>query len=70
MALIFVHKIMIGTALAFCLLFTARALWVGDALLGAFFGAVTVALGFYFRWFVRNKAAQTLSAGPDAGDDN
>jgi hypothetical protein len=70
MALILVHKIMIGTALAFCLLFTVRALWVGDALLGVFFGAVTVVLGLYFRWFVRNKAEQILSAGTEAGDDN
>jgi hypothetical protein len=61
---------MIGTALAFCLLFTVRALWVGDALLGTFFGVVTVALGLYFRWFLRSKAEKILSAGTQTGDDN
>lgn len=69
MALIYVHKIMIGTAVGFCLLFTSRALWVGDVWLGAFFGAATVGLGFYFRWFLQSKSDKVLSARTKPGDD-
>ena len=68
MALIHVHKIMIGTALAFCLLFTVRAASVGDMLLSTSFGAITVALGLYFRWFLRSKAEKILGEGASAGD--
>ena len=69
MALIVVHKIMIGTALAFSLLFAVRALVVGDTWFGVFFGAVTVGLAIYFRWFLRNKAARLLASSTQAGDD-
>ena len=56
MALIRVHKLMIGTALVFCALFSTRAVVVGDTLLGVLFSVVTVALGIYFRWFLKTKA--------------
>ncbi len=69
MALIYVHKIMIGTALAFCLLFTVRAFWVGDLGLSAFFGAVSIGLALYFRWFLQTKADKVLGANPVTGDD-
>ena len=70
MALIYVHKIMIGTALGFCLLFTTRAVWVGDVGLGALFGAVTIGLGVYFRWFLQTKAKKVLGSSTLAGDDS
>ena len=69
MALIVVHKVMIGTALAFSLLFAARALVVGDTVLGVLFGAVTAGLAIYFRWFLRTKAARILGSGSQAGND-
>ena len=69
MALIYVHKIMIGTALGFSLLFSIRAIAVGDTYLGAFFGVVTVSLGVYFRWFLRNKAEKILSSRANFSDD-
>ena len=69
MALIYVHKIMIGTAVAFCSLFTARALWVGDVGLGLFVGAATIGLGLYFRWFLQTKADKVLGSNNLAGDD-
>ena len=69
MALIIVHKVMIGTALAFSLLLAVRALVVGDTLLGVLFGVVTAGLAVYFRWFLRNKAARILGAGTKRGDD-
>jgi len=61
---------MIGTALSFCLLFTVRAVWVGDHLLGAFFTAVTMGLGLYFRWFLKVKAEKTLGADTQTGGDH
>ena len=69
MALIYVHKIMIGTALAFSLLFSIRAVAVGDIALAAFFGVVTLGLGIYFRWFLQNKADKILSSGTNLTDD-
>ena len=69
MALIYVHKIMIGSALGFSLLFSVRALVVGDTLLGAFFGVVTASLAVYFRWFLRNKAEKILSSSTNLSDD-
>jgi hypothetical protein len=67
MALIRVHKVMIGTALAFCTLFSARAIAVGDTLLGVFFSTITVGLAIYFRWFLKTKAA-ALSGEPPSGE--
>ena len=70
MALIYVHKIMIGTAVGFCLLFAGRALWIGDLWLGAFFGVATAGLSIYFRWFLQSKSEQVLDArapGDDGG---
>ena len=69
MALIYVHKIMIGTALGFSLLFSIRAIAVGDTVLGAFCGVVTVCLGLYFRWFLRNKAEKLLNSRTNLSDD-
>ena len=56
MALIRVHKVMIGTALLFCALFTIRALVAEESLLGGIFAVITVSLALYFRWFLRTKA--------------
>ena len=56
MALIQVHKIMIGSALVFCALFAARCFWLHQGLLGAFFTAATVGLVVYLRWFLQTKA--------------
>ncbi|MAY82326.1 MAG: hypothetical protein CL930_16290 [Deltaproteobacteria bacterium] len=56
MALIRVHKLMIGTALVFCALFSTRAVIAGDTVLGLLFSVITVALGVYFRWFLKTKA--------------
>jgi len=58
MALIQVHKIMIGSALVFCALFAARCFWLHQGLLGAFFAVSTVGLAVYLRWFIQTKADQ------------
>jgi hypothetical protein len=55
-ALIQVHKVMIATALLFCLGFALRGFALGELGLGATFTAATAALAFYFRWFLRTKA--------------
>ncbi len=55
MALIQVHKIMIGTAVIFCGLFSGRCMIAGDVALGVGFGIVTVCLATYFRWFLKTK---------------
>ena len=56
MALIHLHKVMIGTALLFSAMFAVRAFVVGDALMGSAFAAVTAGLIVYFRWFLHKKA--------------
>ena len=55
MALIKLHKIMIATALAFCALFAVRSFVVGAPVIGGTFVLVTVGLGAYFSWFLKNK---------------
>jgi len=67
MALIHVHKIMIGTALAFCALFSVRCLMLGETTLGFIFAGTTVSLGLYFWWFLAVKAGALSDAR--AGDD-
>ena len=56
MALIHLHKVMIGAALLFSGMFAVRAFVVGDMVMGGVFVAVTAGLGGYFRWFLQNKA--------------
>ena len=68
MALIHVHKIMIGTALVFCALFSARCLVLGETMLGSIFAVTTIFLGLYFWWFLAVKAGRLLDAG--LGDDS
>jgi hypothetical protein len=58
MALIHVHKVMITAALLFSAGFAVRSVIVGEAGIGAAFGAITVGLAIYFRWFLRTKAVQ------------
>ncbi len=65
MALILVHKIMIGTALAFCALFTLRCWMVDQVGLSAGFALATVGLAIYFRWFLQTKAGPDSSPGLD-----
>ena len=67
MALIRVHKVMIGTALVFCALFSVRAIAVGDTMLGVFFSTITVGLAVYFRWFLKTKA-ESLSGEATSGE--
>lgn len=67
MALIRVHKLMISTALVFCALFSIRAVVAGDTLLGVLFTATTVALGVYFRWFLKTKA-ESLSVDSSSSE--
>ena len=67
MALIHVHKIMIGTALVFCALFSARSFWLHQGLMGAFFAASTVGLAAYLRWFLQTKAHRP---GDRSGDSS
>ena len=56
MALLLLHKIMIGLALIFCALFAVRGLALGDPLGGGVFLALTAGLGTYFRWFlIKNR---------------
>jgi len=65
MALILVHKIMIGTALVFCALFTLRCWLVDEAQLAVGFAVATVSLGVYFRWFLRTKGVEESGTGLD-----
>jgi Na+/glutamate symporter len=65
MALIQIHKIMIGTAVSFCGLFAVRCLLVGDVTLGAGFGTATALLAIYFRWFLKTKRDGNSGAGAD-----
>ncbi|MGB0640364.1 MAG: hypothetical protein ACPGTU_13565 [Myxococcota bacterium] len=67
MALIRVHKVMIGTALVFCALFSVRAIVVGDTGLGVMFSTITVGLAVYFRWFLKTKA-EALSGDVTSGE--
>ena len=67
MALIHVHKIMIGTALVFCALFSARCLVLGETTLGSIFAGTTIFLGLYFWWFLAVKAGLLSDSG--LGDD-
>lgn len=67
MALIHVHKIMIGTALTFCALFSVRCMVLGETTLGLIFSGTAVGLGAYFWWFLAVKAGALSDAG--AGDD-
>jgi hypothetical protein len=71
MALIQVHKIMISTALVFCVLFSARCFWLGQHALSAFFAAATVTLGAYFVWFLRTKTEPPgqRTIPPDSGEE-
>jgi len=57
MALLKLHKIMIATACLFTAMFAARCLFMDQLLLGVGFALITVGLGVYFRWFLRNKTA-------------
>jgi hypothetical protein len=52
MALLLLHKIMIGVALIFCALFAVRGFALDDPLVGGVFLALTAGLGTYFRWFL------------------
>jgi hypothetical protein len=56
MALIKVHKVMIGTALVFCGMFSVRGFVTGDLTTGGAFAVVTVGLLGYFRWFLAKRA--------------
>ena len=56
MALIHIHKIMIGTALAFCTLFAVRCMMLGETALGLTFAGISLALGVYFWWFLAVKS--------------
>ena len=56
MGLIRVHKIMISTALAFCVLFAVRGFLTGEPVTGGVFAVLSGALAVYFRWFLATKA--------------
>ena len=56
MQLVILHRIMIATAIIFCLGFGAVTLSGGNALLGGFFLAAGLALAGYLVWFLKKKA--------------
>jgi len=68
MALIHVHKIMIGVALAFCALFSVRCMVLGESTLGFIFAGTTIGLGLYFWWFLAVKSGALLDSR--TGDDS
>ncbi len=57
MALVNVHKIMMGTACLFSAVFAARCLFLGQVGLGGIFVAITIGLAGYFYWFLTVKAS-------------
>ena len=59
MALIQLHKVMIGAAVLFCALFSVRGFVTGDVVIGGLFGAVTVGLSVYFRWFLAKRGSSS-----------
>ncbi len=67
MALIHVHKIMIGTALGFSVLFSLRGFAIGEPVLGSIFSVASVGLAVYAAWFWTRKAA-VLSDAARADD--
>lgn len=68
MALILVHKIMIGTALIFCISFSIRCMMLGETTLGLIFAGTALGLGLYFRWFLAVKSSALSDSG--TGDDS
>jgi hypothetical protein len=67
MALIHVHKIMIGVALTFCALFSVRCMVLGETTIGLIFSGTTIGLGLYFWWFLAVKSGELLDSR--TGDD-
>jgi hypothetical protein len=57
MALIHVHKAMIGTALVFSILFSIRGFVVDQPLVGSAFAVFSAGLSAYAVWFWTRKAA-------------
>ncbi len=69
MALIHVHKAMIGTALAFSVLFSIRGFVVEQPLIGSAFALFSAGLGVYAFWFWNRKATSlSEAAGADDAD--
>ena len=65
MPLLYVHKIMIGTAVVFCALFGWRCLALGELSLGI--GSVVTAgtLAIYLRWFLRGTRRENSGRPAD-----